>query len=87
MLLLSDGVFEARSPAGDFYGWDRMVNHIHRTLRSGIRAPEALRLLIREVIEFQGDDVRDDATLAIVRWEPEAAGAPAGPSAARARTR
>ena len=30
---LSDGVFEARSPAGDFYGWDRMVNHIHHALQ------------------------------------------------------
>ena len=87
VLLLSDGVFEARSPAGDFYGWDRMVTHIHHALRSGIRAPEALRLLIREVVEFQGDHVRDDATLAIVRWEPEAAGAPAAPSAEHARTR
>ena len=87
VLLLSDGVFEARSPTGDFYGWDRMVTHIHHALRSGTRAPEALRLLIREVVEFQGDHVRDDATLAIVRWEPEAAGAPAAPSAEHARTR
>jgi serine phosphatase RsbU (regulator of sigma subunit) len=85
VLLLSDGVYEARSPAGDFFGWDRVTTRIHRSLQSGMRAAEALRLLIREVIEFQGDDVRDDATLVIVRWEPEAAGAPAAPSASRAR--
>jgi serine phosphatase RsbU (regulator of sigma subunit) len=87
VLLLSDGVFEARSPAGDFFGWERMVTHVHSALRSGVRAPEVLRLLIREVIDFQGDDVRDDATLVIVRWEPDAAGAPTAPSAAHARTR
>ena len=86
MLLLSDGVFEARSPAGDFFGWERMVTHIHSALRSGVRAPEVLRLLIREVIDFQGEDVRDDATLVMVRWEPDAAGAPTAPSAAHART-
>jgi hypothetical protein len=85
VLLLSDGVFEARSPAGEFFGWDRMVTHVHDALRAGVRAPEALRLLIREVIDFQEDDVRDDATLVIVRWEPEAAGAPTAPSAAHAR--
>ena len=86
VLLLSDGVFEARSAAGEFYGRERMIAHAHRSLRVGVRPPEALRLLIREVIDFQGGDVRDDATLVMVRWEPGAAGAPAAPSADRTRT-
>ncbi len=86
VLLLSDGVYEARSPAGDFYGLDRMMALARTLLTAGIRPPEILRLIIRDVIEFQGDDVIDDATLVIVRWQPSAVGAPSAPDVAHAHS-
>jgi hypothetical protein len=85
ILLLSDGVYEARSPDGTFYGLDRVMALARTLLTAGVRPPEVLRLVIRDVIDFQGDHVRDDATLVIVRWQPSAVGAPAAPDAAHAR--
>ena len=86
ILLLSDGVYEARSPDGAFYGRDRVTAMARTLLTAGVRPPEVLRLVIRDVIDFQGDHVRDDATLVIVRWEPSVVGVPAAPDAAHART-
>ncbi len=85
ILLLSDGVYEARSPDGTFYGRDRVMAMARTLLTAGVRPPEVLRLVIRDVIDFQGDHVRDDATLVIVRWQPSAVGAPSAPDAAHAR--
>jgi sigma-B regulation protein RsbU (phosphoserine phosphatase) len=86
ILLLSDGVFEARSPEGEFYGWDRMVAFAQRAFEEGLRPAEVLRRLIHDVITHQEGSVRDDATLVVVRWEPRAAEVFGAPSAANVRT-
>ena len=47
------------------------------------RPAEILRLCIRDLMTFQGTDVRDDATLVMVRYQPSAVGEPTGPRADR----
>jgi serine phosphatase RsbU (regulator of sigma subunit) len=75
LLLHSDGVAEARSPAGDVFGEERIAATAARLLDAGLKAPEVLRQVIRSAIDFQGGRVRDDATLVLLRWRPAAVGA------------
>ena len=86
ILLLSDGVYEARSAEGDSYGWDRILAGVHDRLSAGDRLAEVLRRSIRDVVDFQ-DDSRpvDDATLILVRWRPDAVGEPDAPQASQTR--
>lgn len=68
LLLFTDGIVEARSPDGSFFGEERLVEQLARALDSDLPAPEAVRRLIRTVMEHQGDTLRDDATLMLVEW-------------------
>ncbi len=68
LLLFTDGVVEARSRKGDFFGEDRLVEQLARALDTGLPAPEAVRLLIHAVAEHQNGTLRDDATLLLVEW-------------------
>jgi hypothetical protein len=87
LLLVSDGVYEARSRSGEQYGWDRMVAVTQDRLDAGDRPPEMLRRALRDVTAFQGgfqrdpDDPRrnDDATMVVVRWCPGSIGELSGP--------
>ena len=84
LLLVSDGVYEARSPSGEQYGWDRMVMVAQDRLDSGDRPAELLRRTLRDVTSFVGgfEAAResgyrsDDATMVLLRWCP-AVGGPA----------
>jgi len=80
ILMVSDGIYEARSADDVQYGWDRMVGSVQEGLDVGDRSPELLRRAIRSVIDFQSTP-RDDMTMALVRWRPEVAGLPDPPSA------
>lgn len=84
LLLHSDGIYEARSPDGEDYGWDRMIDLAQALFAVETRPPEVLRQVIHDAIDFQGDDVRDDATLAMVRWQPSIVGVPSAPRAENA---
>ena len=45
LLLYTDGVTEARSPEGDFFGLDRLVDLVVRNLAAGLPAPEMRRAI------------------------------------------
>lgn len=87
LLLVSDGVYEARSPSGEQYGWDRMVMVAQDRLDSGDRPAELLRRALWDVATFVGgfEAAResgyrsDDATMVQLRWCPAAVGQPSGP--------
>jgi Stage II sporulation protein E (SpoIIE) len=87
LLLVSDGVYEARSPSGEQYGWERMLRVAQGRLDAGDRPAELLRRTLRDVTTFQGgfqegreDSHRsDDATMVLVRWCPASVGQPSGP--------
>jgi hypothetical protein len=87
LLLVSDGVYEARSPSGEQYGWERMLLVAQDRFDAGDRPPELLRRAVRDLMAFQGNTEdperegrrNDDATMALVRWCPASIGEPTGP--------
>ena len=68
MLLYTDGVIEARTPDGEFFGLERLADLAEREAASGQPAEELVRRLVQAVLEHQGGGLRDDATLLLVQW-------------------
>ena len=68
LLLYTDGVVEARSPEGDFFGIERLVDLVVRNLAAGLPAPETMRRLVRALLEHQSGDLTDDATMLLIQW-------------------
>ena len=68
VLLYTDGVIEARTPAGELFGLERLADLAEREAASGQPAEELVRRLVRAVLDHQASDLRDDATLLLVQW-------------------
>ena len=68
VLLYPDGVVEARSPEGEEFGVERLMDLLVRESASGLLASEVLRRLVVGCLDFQGGRLRDDATLLLVEW-------------------
>lgn len=68
VLLFSDGVVEARSPEGDFFGTERLIEMLVRQESHQQPPPETLRRLILAVLEHQRGMLQDDATLLLLEW-------------------
>jgi serine/threonine protein phosphatase PrpC len=68
LLLYTDGVTEARSPEGDFFGQGRLVDLVARNLAAGLPAPETMRRVVHALLDHQAGDLDDDATLLLVEW-------------------
>jgi serine phosphatase RsbU (regulator of sigma subunit) len=68
VLLYTDGVVEARTPDGEEFGIDRLRDFLEREAASEHPADELLRRLVRAVLDYQGEELRDDATLLMVQW-------------------
>lgn len=68
LLLYTDGVVEARSPDGDFFGVDRLADLVIRHLAGGLSAPETVRRVVQELLEHQQDQLSDDASLLLLEW-------------------
>jgi serine phosphatase RsbU (regulator of sigma subunit) len=79
VLLYTDGVVEARTAAGEEFGIDRLVDLFEREAASGRSGEELLRRLVRSVLDYQVDELRDDATMMVVEWVGPAAAATAVP--------
>ena len=79
VLLFTDGVVEARSPEGEEFGLEHLMDLFVRESASGRHASEVLRRLVRACRDFQGGRLRDDATLLLLEW----AGPPTAPSRPR----
>jgi serine phosphatase RsbU (regulator of sigma subunit) len=71
VLLYTDGVIEARSPAGEFFGEQRLVDLLTRNLASGLPAPETMRRVVRTLLAHQQGQLTDDATLLLVEWRSD----------------
>jgi serine phosphatase RsbU (regulator of sigma subunit) len=70
VLLYTDGVVEARSPGGVFFGVEQLVDLITRHLASGLAAPETMRRISHALLDHQQAQLDDDATLMLVQWRP-----------------
>jgi serine phosphatase RsbU (regulator of sigma subunit) len=68
VLLYTDGVTEARSPSGELFGLDRLVDLVTRNLAAELPPNETIRRTVRELLAHQQAQLRDDATLLLVQW-------------------
>lgn len=68
LVLFSDGVIEARSKDGEFFGIDRLLDLLTREESAGQPPPETLRRLVASVLEHQQGRLQDDATLLMLEW-------------------
>ena len=68
VLLYTDGVTDAPGPGGDPFGLDRLADLLERESAGTHNSEELLRRLVRAVLDHQGGQLRDDATLLLLRW-------------------
>lgn len=68
VLFLTDGVVEARSPGGEFFGRDRLAQMWLETSAGGEPPAEILRRLCHGVLDHQQGRLQDDATLLMLVW-------------------
>jgi sigma-B regulation protein RsbU (phosphoserine phosphatase) len=68
VLCYTDGVIEARTPDGEFFGLDRLSDLTEREAASEQPAEELVRRLVFAVLDYQVSELRDDATLLLVQW-------------------
>jgi sigma-B regulation protein RsbU (phosphoserine phosphatase) len=73
ILLYSDGVVEARTQDGEFFGRDRLVDYLTRALAGQLTPPETMRRLIHAILAHQHDRLQDDATAVLIQWQPDPA--------------
>jgi serine phosphatase RsbU (regulator of sigma subunit) len=75
VLFYTDGVIEARSQSGEFFGLPRLAEFLTRALASQLPQPETMRRLIRAILDHQHERLQDDATAVSLRYlTPEHAG-------------
>jgi sigma-B regulation protein RsbU (phosphoserine phosphatase) len=65
LVIYTDGVTEAMSPAGEFFGEERLRKEIEQ--RKAEPAVVVLRSLWEAVQAFQGGEQDDDVTIVVVR--------------------
>ncbi len=68
LLLLTDGVDEARNADGEFFGRQRLAEFAAKEAGSGLPTPEAMRRLQQAVLKHQVGQLQDDATMVFVEW-------------------
>ncbi|GAA4969269.1 GAF domain-containing SpoIIE family protein phosphatase [Kineococcus glutinatus] len=68
IVLYTDGITEARDGDGEFFGVERLVEHLEKAAAAGLNAPETLRRISHDVLDSQGGVLQDDATLLIAEW-------------------
>jgi len=73
ILIHTDGVTEGRSSSGELFGEGRLIDFVVRATAAGEPAPEALRRLIRTILEHLDGKLRDDATIVLTEWHPDRA--------------
>jgi serine phosphatase RsbU (regulator of sigma subunit) len=68
LVLYTDGITEARSPQGEFFGEQRLADFISAAAAAGDPAPETVRRLMRHVLSHQADQLQDDASIVVLEW-------------------
>lgn len=72
LLLYTDGVVEARNPAGQEFGVDRLVEFAARQAASERPTAETLRRLNAAILAHQLGHLQDDATTVLIEWQADA---------------
>ncbi|MEX1006160.1 MAG: GAF domain-containing SpoIIE family protein phosphatase [Acidimicrobiia bacterium] len=68
VLFYSDGVTEARSPDGEFFGPERLARRFTELMKKDLPLAEVTRALMGDVLGHQKTHLHDDATLLLVQW-------------------
>jgi serine phosphatase RsbU (regulator of sigma subunit) len=68
LLFLTDGVDEARTENGEFFGRERLAEFAAREAGSGLPTPEVMRRLQQAILRHLTDGLQDDATTLFVEW-------------------
>ena len=68
VLFYSDGVTEARTPDGEFFGPERLARRFTELAQADLPTGEVTRALVRDVLGHRGSRLQDDATLLLLRW-------------------
>ncbi len=68
LLLVTDGVDEARNEHGEFFGRARLAEFAAREAASGLPTPELMRRLQQAILRHQTGRLQDDATTLLVEW-------------------
>jgi Stage II sporulation protein E (SpoIIE) len=71
VLLYSDGVIEARTAEGEFFGVNRLTDFVIKESAAGQSPPETLRRLCRAVLDHQHGVLQDDAMTVLLEWRRE----------------
>lgn len=69
VLFYTDGVVEARVSGGEMFGTERLVEHLGRHSSDRKEPEEILRHLVNSVLAHRVEQLADDATLVMIRWE------------------
>ncbi len=68
LVLYTDGITEARTADGQFFGADRLIDFIDRAMTDGLPAPETMRRLVQAILAHQDNVLQDDATVLLAHW-------------------
>jgi hypothetical protein len=68
VLFITDGVLEARSADGEFFGRSRLARMWQEVAEAGQLPAEILRRLCHAILDHQEGRLQDDATLLLVVW-------------------
>ena len=72
VLFRSDGIVDARSPAGEFFGDERLADLVEELSERDTPPSEILRQAVHAIIRHQDGRPGDDATLVLMRWADDA---------------
>ncbi|HEX8630689.1 MAG TPA: PP2C family protein-serine/threonine phosphatase [Catenuloplanes sp.] len=70
--LYTDGITEARSPAGEEFGVERLIDFAIRAVADQLPPPETSRRLVHAILDYQDDRLQDDATVLLAQWRSPA---------------
>jgi len=77
LMVITDGVLEARPAHGDAFGLDRLVDLLTREANPGSPA-EVLRRVLDATMDHRGAPLQDDATGVLLEWQGHRTASPLG---------
>jgi hypothetical protein len=68
VVFYTDGITEARSPAGREFGLTRFTDFLIRHHADNLPVPETLRRLVHAVVDYHHGQLHDDAAVLLCEW-------------------